>query len=64
VIDIDAASVEAVGAMLERGMRLTAMIQDGELQLMSELTNVALRPRARLRSAAMAATGLAQLQPA
>ena len=64
VIDIDPASVEAVGAMLERGMRLTAMIQDGELQLMSESTNVALRPRARLLSAAMAAAGLSGLQVA
>lgn len=64
VIDIDASSVEAVGAMLERGMRLTAMIQDGELQLMSESTNVALRPRARVLSSAMAASGMSGLQVA
>lgn len=64
VIDIDASSVEAVGAMLERGMRLTAMIQDGELQLMSESTNVALRPRARVLSSVMAANGMSGLQVA
>lgn len=51
VIDIDPGSVEAVVALLERGMRLTAMIQDCELQLMSERTNVALTPRVRMAPA-------------
>jgi uncharacterized protein YaeQ len=37
-------SVEAAAALLQRGMRLTAMIQDGELQLMSESDNVTMRP--------------------
>ncbi len=32
-------------ALLQRGMRLTAMIQDGELQLMSDAANVTMRPR-------------------
>ncbi|MFC3551724.1 YaeQ family protein [Lysobacter cavernae] len=52
VIDIDAASVASVAALLGRGMRLTAMIQDGELQLMSDSANVALRPTVRLAAAA------------
>lgn len=51
VIDIAPEDVDAVVALLERGMRLTAMIQDGELQLMSERANVALTPRIRLASA-------------
>lgn len=45
VIDIDAASVTATTALLQRGMRLTAMIQDGEVQLMSDTENVVLTPR-------------------
>lgn len=45
VIDIDAADVEAVTALYQRSMRLTAMIQDGEVQLMSDSHSVALRPR-------------------
>jgi uncharacterized protein YaeQ len=32
-------------SLLERGMRLTAMIQDGELQLMSDAANVVFTPR-------------------
>jgi len=51
VIDLSPDDVEAVAGLLERGMRLTAMIQDGELQLMSETRNVALRPRTRLAAA-------------
>ena len=50
VIDIDPASVTAVTALLERGMRLTAMIQDGELQLMDTQRTVALRPSVRMAS--------------
>jgi uncharacterized protein YaeQ len=45
VVDIDAGAVAAVAALLQRGMRLTAMIQDRELQLMSESDSVALTPR-------------------
>lgn len=51
VIDIDPDAVEDVVALLERGMRLTAMIQDGELQLMSDRANVALTPRVRMAMA-------------
>jgi uncharacterized protein YaeQ len=55
VIDIDSASVEAATALLGRGMRVTAMIQDGELQLMDTDTTVALRPTTRMASATQAA---------
>lgn len=48
VIDIGPSSVEAVAGLLQRGMRLTAMIQDGELQLMSDSANVALTPQVRM----------------
>ena len=48
VIDIDAESVDAVATLFERGMRLTAMIQDGELQLMDAGRTVALRPVTRM----------------
>lgn len=54
VIDIDAAAVEAVTTVLQRGMRLTAMIQDGELQLMSDSANIALTPRVRMAPAVTA----------
>lgn len=52
VIDLAADDVDAAVELLERGMRLTAMIQDGELQLMSEHTNVAMTPRVRKAAAA------------
>ena len=45
VIDIDAGDVEAITGFMQRSMRLTAMIQDTELQLMSESASVALTPR-------------------
>jgi uncharacterized protein YaeQ len=48
VIDIDPASVDAISTLLQRSMRLTAMIQDGELQLMSDTANIALTPRVRM----------------
>ncbi|MFB9069280.1 YaeQ family protein [Pseudofulvimonas gallinarii] len=50
VIDLSPDDVEAATGLLQRGMRLTAMIQDGELQLMSDQANVAMTPRYRLRS--------------
>ncbi|WP_457096745.1 YaeQ family protein [Lysobacter sp. P5_B9] len=50
VIDIDADSVAAVTALFERSMRMTAMIQDGELQLMNTEHTVALRPTVRMAS--------------
>ena len=48
VIDLDDDGVDAVTTLFDRGMRLTAMIQDGELQLMSSEANVALRPTVRM----------------
>jgi len=56
VIDIAAADVAALTALFDRGMRLTAMIQDGELQLMDAGTTVALRPTLRMPSATATAT--------
>jgi len=50
VIDIDPSSIDALIGHLQRGMRLTAMIQDTELQLMSDTLNVALTPRVRMRA--------------
>ena len=47
VIDLDPAELEAALPLLTRGARLTAMIQDGELQLMDAERSVALRPRVR-----------------
>lgn len=49
VMELDDAGIDAAVAMLSRGMRLTAMIQDGELQLMDAERSVSLRPRVRLR---------------
>jgi len=51
VLDIDAPSVEALAAMMDRNMRLNALIQDGELQLMGDTGSIALRPRTRMASA-------------
>ncbi|BDU16471.1 YaeQ family protein [Lysobacter auxotrophicus] len=55
VIDIDAQSVEALGAAIERSMRFNALIQDDELQLMGERGTTALRPRTRMAPATQAA---------
>ena len=44
VVGIGGDDMAAATALLQRGMRLTAMIQDGELQLMSDSASVALRP--------------------
>jgi uncharacterized protein YaeQ len=44
VVALPDESMEAAAALLQRGMRLTAMIQDGEVQLMSESENVSMRP--------------------
>lgn len=44
VVAIAADDMDAATALLQRGMRLTAMIQDGELQLMNDAANVTMRP--------------------
>ncbi len=51
VIDLAPDDVTAAMGLLQRSMRLTAMIQDGELQLMSDQANVAMTPRFRMRAA-------------
>ncbi|MEN1928369.1 YaeQ family protein [Luteimonas sp. MJ250] len=48
VVDLDAAAVEASADLLERSMSLTAMIEDGELQLLGSRGTVAIRPRWRM----------------
>lgn len=51
VVDLDPDSIEAAVTLLQRSMRLTAMIQDGELQLMSESATIAMTPGWRMRPA-------------
>ena len=51
VIDIDAASVDALAAMMDRNMRLNAIHQEGELQLMGDTGSVTLHPRTRMAPA-------------
>ena len=46
---LDDAEVAAAEALLGRSMRVTAMIQDGELQLMDADRSVSLRPRIRMQ---------------
>ena len=49
VIELGDAEVAEAGALLARGMRVTAMIEDGELQLMDTERSATLRPRVRMR---------------
>ena len=51
VIDVPADVVDALPAIGERGMRLNALIQDGELQLRGERGSVSLRPGVRTAAA-------------
>lgn len=51
VVDIPTEAVARLPGLLQRGMRLTAMIQDGEMQLMSDNANIALTPRVRMAPA-------------
>jgi uncharacterized protein YaeQ len=48
VVELDPRELEDASPLLTRGARLTAMIQDGELQLMDAERSVTLHPRARL----------------
>lgn len=48
VIDFSPETVARAVELLERSMRLTAMVQDGELQLMNERTSVALPHATRM----------------
>ena len=47
VIDFEAAAMADVTRLLQRTMRLTAMIQDGELQLISDGDSATITPRNR-----------------
>ena len=49
VLELDDDEVAAATALLARGMRVTAMIQDGELQLMDADRSVSVRPRMRMQ---------------
>ncbi|HEX5755746.1 MAG TPA: YaeQ family protein [Arenimonas sp.] len=48
VIDFAPAELDAATRLLTRNMNLTAMIQDGELQLLADGDSVSLKPRARM----------------
>ncbi|KZC17079.1 hypothetical protein RHOFW510R12_03560 [Rhodanobacter sp. FW510-R12] len=51
VLDIPAATVSALVELLQRGMRLQALVQDGQLQLMNENDAVAVDPLKRMVAA-------------
>lgn len=48
VMELDDAELAGATELMGRGMRVTAMIQDGELQLMDADRSVTLRPRMRM----------------
>lgn len=48
VLDLDEATVRQLAALCDRGMRLQCLVQDGELQLISGETTLAVRPRTRM----------------
>jgi len=48
VIDIPTDVVESLATLIQRGMRLNCLIQDGEMQLMSDTINVTLTPTVRM----------------
>lgn len=51
VIDIPTASVDAMAALFQRSMRVNCMIQDGEVQLMTDTGEATLRPVYRMTAA-------------
>ncbi|MEO5831049.1 MAG: YaeQ family protein [Rhodanobacter sp.] len=51
VLDIPHATVAELVALLQRGMRLQALIQDGQLQLMNDADAVAVEPVKRMLAA-------------
>ena len=51
VLDIPAATVAGLVALLQRGMRLQALVQDGQLQLMNDTDAVAVDPVKRMAAA-------------
>lgn len=48
VLDIPADTVAGLAALLQRGMRLQCLIQDGQLQLMNDADSVAVDPLRRM----------------
>jgi len=48
VIDIPAAAVAELAALAERNMRLQCLIQDGQVQLLSEDASISIEPRVRM----------------
>lgn len=48
IIDLDPVELESATRLLKRSMSLTAMIQDGELQLLADGASVSLMPRRRM----------------
>ena len=53
VLDISAKTVSELVALLQRGMRLQCLIQDGQLQLMNDADSVAVDPIKRMVAADM-----------
>ena len=51
VLDIPASTVAALTGLLQRGMRLQALVQDGQLQLMNDTDAVAVDPVKRMVAA-------------
>jgi uncharacterized protein YaeQ len=48
VLDIPAETVDLLAAMSERGMRLQCLIQDGQLEIMSETASISVAPQSRM----------------
>jgi uncharacterized protein YaeQ len=55
VLDIDTDTVAALVTLLQRGMRLQALVQDGQLQLMNDADAVAVDPLVRMAPTTAAA---------
>ncbi|MGB3461816.1 MAG: YaeQ family protein [Rhodanobacter lindaniclasticus] len=55
VLDIDADTVATLVTLLQRGMRLQALVQDGQLQLMNDADAVAVDPLVRMAPTTAAA---------
>ncbi|HTH69625.1 MAG TPA: YaeQ family protein, partial [Rhodanobacter sp.] len=51
VLDIPAGTVAELVALLQRGMRLQCLIQDGQLQVMNDASAVAVDPLRRMAPA-------------
>jgi len=53
VIDIPAATVQALATLIDRNMQLQCLIQDGQTQLMSDKATVTVEPTLRMTAAAL-----------